>query len=329
MKILAADIGGTHSRLEVYEADNDKLHSLARGRYRNADYEHLNAIVAQFYEEYSLHKSVVAAVFAIAGPVAEQAPLSLTNLDWQLEPAALQKQFALQRVLLLNDFSAIAYGIEHLPETALHGLQCGSTAVSAATKVRAFIGAGTGLGQAWSLSHGRSIQVLASEAGHSSFAPADTMQRQLLDYYSDDSKPVDTEFFLSGRGLVRIYQALAEFNGVREHLTLSLLDPQAAAQITAAANQGDELALECIQIFWQIYAAHAGNVALQYLPYAGLYLAGGIAPKLQPFMDQAGFLDYFRNKATMANVLETIPLAIILDDEVARLGAAHYLLQQY
>lgn len=326
MRIITGDIGGTHSRLEVFRQSDTELKSLCQSQYRNCEFQQFADVLQQFINEHQLQQTIDAAAFAIAGPVVDAEQVQLTNIDWRLERQALQERFAIKHIALLNDFAAIAYGVPYLAESALLRLQVVETA-TAHNQVCAFIGAGTGLGQAVSVQVDDQIRVLASEGGHCSFAPANDLQRQLLDYYGQEGAPVDTEFFLSGIGLVHIYNALLIFHGGHEDKQLSTLDSNSPVAISQQAGRGDLLAQQSVRVFWQIYAAHAGNVALQCLPYGGLYLAGGIAPRLLPMLDREEFVHYFQDKASMASVLRQIPVAVIVDDAVARLGAAHYLLQ--
>lgn len=325
MTLLTADIGGTNSRFEVFAREDGELCSLARGQYENRCFASFADALQQFLDE-QWAGAITAAAFAVAGPIASHGPTRLTNLAWELDKAALAQRFAIGRVELLNDFAAIAYGAPYLPTEGIITLQAGQAAAQA-TGVRAFVGAGTGLGHALSISSNKQVQVLASEGGHAGFAPADGLQRRLLDYYAVNDTPVDVEFFLSGRGLVRIHQALCAFDGVSDPLALEIMDEDGPARLGEAALNGEPHAVASVELFWQLYAAHAGDVALQVLPNAGLYLAGGIAPKLLPIMDPHAFLHAFHNKAAMHELLRTIPVFLIRDEGVARLGAAHYLLR--
>lgn len=328
MKIIAGDIGGTHSRFELFQQSGTKLQSLCQSQYENSEFQQFADVLQQFISEQQLQQGVDAAAFAIAGPVMDPDQVSLTNIGWQLERQSLQTRFAIGQLVLLNDFAAIAYGEPCIADSSLVRLQS-VTETKSDTRVCAFIGAGTGLGQAVSVQIDNQTRVLASEGGHASFAPVNEVQRQLLDYYSQDGAAVDTEFFLSGRGLVHIYNALQIFNGGHEDKQLSTLDESSPIAISLRAQRGEPLAQQSVQVFWQIYAAHAGNVALQCLPYGGLYIAGGIAPKLLPMLDRAEFIEYFQNKVSMAPLLQQIPVAVIVDDAVARIGAAQYVLQAY
>ncbi|MBD3671022.1 MAG: glucokinase [Gammaproteobacteria bacterium] len=317
MKLIGGDIGGTHSRLELFEARGDVLESIVAVKYDNKDYVDLDQLLEAFLSKY-VKEDLTAIGLAVAGPI-EQDTCRLTNLDWHIDANEMRHRFGMEQVYLLNDFEAIPYGVGHLGEQDLVVLQMGQPQPEA---VRSFIGAGTGLGQAIAIQTKQSLRVLASEAGHADFAPGSRQQLDILGAMLPHGS-VSNEMLMSGVGLVNIHTALNSL-GVREGQALVPATEDAPRQISDLARTGDPLARHAINMFFEILGSYAGNVALQTLPRGGLYLAGGIVPKLLDLMDRDTFLDAFMHKSKMGSLLGAIPVYIIINEGVARLGAAHY-----
>jgi glucokinase len=320
MKILSGDVGGTHTRLELFETEQAGLRSLAEEKYGNAGYRSFQELLQGFLAGQAGGQAVDAACLAVAGPVAE-GRCRLTNLDWTLDARELGEHFGFPSSYLLNDFAAIPYGVDDLAEQDLTCLQPGKPR---AQGVRAFVGAGTGLGQAISLPDGAGLRVLPSEAGHADFAPGSELQLRLVSRLRSSLGPVSNESLLSGRGLVNIYRGLFELGEGNQAPEVDITAEDAPARISEAARRGEELPARAIRVFFEMLGSYLGNVALQTLPFGGLYLAGGIVPKLMDLMDLDVLLRAYGNKAKMRDLLGEIPIQVILNEGVARLGAARY-----
>lgn len=329
--LLAGDIGGTKTILRLVDAEN--LHTIAQKTYPSGDFPDLVPLVQQFLLE--LHTPTPQkACFAIAGPVVDNTA-KLTNLTWFLDTPRLKQELGIDSMCLINDFAAVGYGIFGLSKTDLLTLQVGKHKLEAPIAV---IGAGTGLGQGFLIKQGNYYQVFPSEGGHGDFAPRNELEFQLLKYLLDkhDIQRVSVERVVSGQGIVAIYQFLRDRQVYSESPEIAEIvrtwereagqmeksvDPGAA--IGGAAVQGsDRLSVEALKLFVDIYGAEAGNLSLKLLPYGGLYIAGGIAPKILPLLKNGNFLLNFSQKGRMRSILEDIPVHIILNQEVGLIGAA-------
>ncbi|MDB9447369.1 glucokinase [Anabaena sp. CS-542/02] len=329
--LLAGDIGGTKTILRLVDAEN--LHTIAQKTYPSGDFPDLVPLVQQFLLQ--LHTPTPQkACFAIAGPVVDNTA-KLTNLTWFLDTPRLKQELGIDSMCLINDFAAVGYGIFGLSKTDLLTLQVGKHKLEAPIAV---IGAGTGLGQGFLIKQGNYYQVFPSEGGHGDFAPRNELEFQLLKYLLDkhDIQRVSVERVVSGQGIVAIYQFLRDRQVYSESPEIAEIvrtwereagqmeksvDP--GAVIGGAAVQGsDRLSVEALKLFVDIYGAEAGNLALKLLPYGGLYIAGGIAPKILPLLKNGNFLLNFSEKGRMRSILEDIPVHIILNQEVGLIGAA-------
>ncbi|WP_414566065.1 MULTISPECIES: glucokinase [unclassified Anabaena] len=331
--LLAGDIGGTKTILRLVEAsDSLELRTLYEETYRSGDFPDLVPLVQQFLVKANTPVPQKAC-FAIAGPVVNNTA-KLTNLAWYLDTQRLQQELGIEAISLINDFAAVGYGIFGLSKQDLLTLQPGKHKLEAPI---AIIGAGTGLGQGFLIKQGNYYQVFPSEGGHADFAPRSELEFQLLKYLLDkhDIQRVSVERVVSGQGVVAIYQFLRDRKIGAESPEIAQVvrtweqeagheksvDPGAA--IGRAAIQGsDRLSVQTLQLFVDIYGAEAGNLALKFLPYGGLYIAGGIAPKILPLLQNGSFLLNFSQKGRMRPLLEEIPVYIILNQQVGLIGAA-------
>ncbi|MGH7998238.1 MAG: glucokinase [Brasilonema sp.] len=332
--LLAGDIGGTKTILRVVEAsEKPLLRTLYEERYRSGDFLDLVPIVQQFLLKANT-PTPQKACFAIAGPVVQNTA-KLTNLVWFLDTERLQQELGISQVSLINDFTAIGYGILGLDTQDILTLQAGKLNVEAPI---AIIGAGTGLGQGFLIKQGDSYQIFPSEGGHTDFAPRTELEFQLLKYLLDkhDIQRVSVERVVSGMGVVAIYQFLRDRKIAAESPEIAQIvriweqeagrqeksvDPGAVIG-KAALEKSDRLSEQTMQLFVEIYGAEAGNLALKLLPYGGLYVAGGIVPKILPLIQEGGFILNFTQKGRMRSLLEDIPVHIILNQEVGLIGAA-------
>lgn len=309
------------------------MRTLHEERYSSKDFPDLVPIVKQFLAAANATDIPQKACFAIAGPVVNNTA-KLTNLAWFLDSSRLQEQLGIAHVTLINDFAAVGYGILGLEEKDVLTLQAGKLNPEAPIGI---LGAGTGLGQGFLIKAGDNYQVFPSEGGHSDFAPRTELEFQLLKYLLDkhDIQRVSVERVVSGMGIVSIYEFLRdrkialespEIGEVvrtweREAGKEKSVDPGAAIG-TAAVDGRDRLSEQTMQLFVDVYGAEAGNLALKLLPYGGLYIAGGIAPKILPLMQNGNFVLNFSSKGRMRSILQDIPVHIILNSQVGLIGAA-------
>lgn len=328
MKLLAADVGGTKTLLALTEIADGRLRLVEERRYDSAAHAGFEAIVADFLARLAPdQRAIQRACFAVAGPVmaaSDGEVARITNLPWRLDTRRLAEEFALPAVRLINDFQAVGYGIELLGEHDLVTLQAGRPRAAAP---RVVLGAGTGLGTALLVWQGARYQVLCTEGGHVDFAPNGARQQRLLAWLARRHGHVSVERLLSGPGLAAIYEFLCEEEPARvtAELAQRVRTQDAAAAVSDfALSQGDALADEALALFVTIYGAHAGNLALLTLPYGGLYVAGGIAPRILPRLTDGRFLAAFNDKGRMAHLTAEIPVAVVINPKVGLLGAAHF-----
>ena len=264
--------------------------------------------------------AIASACFALAGPITGRR-IRLTNLPWEVDADALAARLRLAHVRFVNDFAAVGYGIASLDASELRTLQGGRPELHA---VRAVLGAGTGLGMATLVWIGSGYRVLSSEGGHGDFAPVNEVQTRLLHYLSHRLGRVWCGAVLSGRGLERIYSFLSESDTLRLRTSggRSEIVQISAAEITSRAIAGtDPRAVSTMNLFLDIYGAVAGNLALTVLARGGVYIAGGIAPRIAAMFAEGGFLRAFCSKGKFAELMQTIPVHVVLSPDVGLRGA--------
>ncbi|ELP54737.1 MAG: glucokinase [Microcystis sp.] len=317
MLVLAGDIGGTNTRLCLVETDGKNESTLREEIYPSGN-EGLVPLVRQFLgDECNVYK----ACFALAGPVLNN-KCKITNLPWpELDAARLQEELNIAKVSLINDFVAIGYNIVLEKNKSLVTLQEGEFLPDAPI---AIIGAGTGLGKAFAVPEGDSYRVFPTEGGHESFAPDNLLAQELLAYLRADGK-VDVERVVSGPGIVDIFRFLQDRKFASEDVGdfLSQFDPGAAIAKGAAA--GHFLCQQTMAIFVEAFGAAAGDMAVSFLPFGGLYIAGGIAAQNIELMRNGSFIKAFTDKARVNPVLlEKVPVHIVLNTLEGLRGAVKY-----
>jgi glucokinase len=328
MLVLAGDIGGTHSRILVADFADGSMRILKAKHYINGDYVSLVDVIDAFLTEYDFTKTQInSACFGVPGPVAN-GMVKFTNLPWVINASDIKEKLKTEKVELINDFSAIGYGLETLTTSDLHVIQ---TAKPRQDAIKAFIGAGTGIGVGFMSCHNDYYIAHPTEGGHVDFAPTDDTQIELLKYLLKKYHRVSLERVLSGQGLINIYHFVRDNRifGEEEDLNLRFLIENekkgtdiAAAVSKYAIQNKDIMAMRALDIFIRIYGAAVGNLALSTLPYGGLYVVGGIAPKLIPQIEKGPFLETFRDKGRVANLLKDVPLYIVKNTDVGLHGAA-------
>jgi glucokinase len=319
-RILAGDIGGTKTLLQTVEVSGNSksiAKIVAEHRFDSRSYDSFDDVIREYLQQpwvnNGLH-GIQAACIGVAGPVKGNLA-NVTNLPWKLNSDSLASQFDIANIRLINDFQAVGYGIEMLGEGDILRLQEGEPRERG---VRAVIGAGTGLGHGiliWEQDH---YEVFGSEGGHTSFAPTDELQLELLQYMRAQHKNVSYELVCSGPGLENIYRYFQYKNNTSDAPLLS------AAEITQAALvQKEQMAKQALQMFVKIYGAQAGNLALTCLASGGIYVAGGIAPKILPALTTGDFINAFNDKSKMHDLLKAIPVSIITNPNVGLLGTVN------
>lgn len=318
--VLAVDVGGTHTRAAIAESDGRHCTIIREQRYPSADWPDLLPLLQDFLAADAAHPA--RACIAVAGPISDNgASARVTNLPWHLDRERLRVALGCERLALINDFAAVGHGIAGLGAEHLIGLQTGEPQPRAP---RAVLGAGTGLGQALLVWRDAGHEVLATEGGHVDFAPQNDTQHALWRALQHDFGHVSYERLVSGPGLVYIYRFLQARHSEATAQIMQLppeRDP-AAAIADAALAGSDPLAVRALDEFVRIYGAQAGNLALNCLPFGGLYLAGGIAPKILPRLRDGGFIAAFNAKGRMEPVTRKVPVQVIAHPNPGLFGAA-------
>jgi glucokinase len=324
MIVLAGDIGGTKTLLQLSRSSSDGLEILHEQRYASAEFGEFLPLASQFVEEsFQLTgERPSRACFGVAGPVNGR-KAKTTNLPWTLDADALEADLKIQQVRLINDFQSVGYGVDALKSEDIVTLQQG---VEKPQGTRVIIGAGTGLGQAFLIWQADHYEVAASEGGHSDFSPADDDQIELLRYLRKRYRWATWERVVSGRGLVNIFEFLVERDAppLSAPLQEALRNEDHAAAISRFGMQGqDPTAAKALQIFVTLYGAQAGNLALTGLATGGVYLAGGVASKIIDKLTDGTFMNAFSNKEDrMQPLLKAMPVRVIVNPNVGLLGSA-------
>ncbi len=319
--VLAGDVGGTHARLALFGPREEKPELLTESVFHSPEYGGLEEVVRKFLEETG--EDVDVACIAVACPI-EEGVCHMPNLGWEIEADGLGERIGIRRASLINDFEAVGHGVAQLGPRDLETLQEG---VPERQGPIALIGAGTGLGQGYLVWGQGRYEVHASEGGHADFAAANLTQWRLLRYLQARYGHVSWERVVSGHGLVDAYDFLRDARYAPEgddvrHLLLSE-DEDAAEVISVRAVAGsDPLCSKAMEIFLQAYGAQAGNLALSFRATGGVFVAGGIAPKILEKLKEGTFLRAFRSKGRLTELMHEIPVRVVLDDKVGLLGAA-------
>jgi len=321
--ILAGDIGGTKTVIGLFEETGNRLQAIREETFPSQNYSTLEEIFNQFMGPGS-RPPLHAACFGVAGPVIE-GKSKATNLPWELDERRLAEALRAPRVKLLNDLEAAAYGMLHIEPTDLCVLQPGSPRKGNI----AVIAAGTGLGEAILYWDGARYHPMATEGGHADFAPRNDLEIGLLRYLQKEFGHVSYERLLSGPGLFNIYRFLRD-SGIAqepEWLRTRIAEDDAGAVVSEIGLAGDDpLCTKALNLFVSIYGAEAGNLALKALAIGGVYVGGGIAPKILPKLRDGTFTSTFADKGRFAELLRSIEVKVTLNLRAPLIGAAHYAL---
>jgi glucokinase len=320
--ILAGDVGGTRVRLRLAPRDAAGGAVAVDAEYRVADFADPGDAIAAFLQLPDVRlagPSIESACFAVAGPVAGPRA-QLTNAPWTLDADDLARRFAIPQVRLVNDFYAAAAGIDELAPAMLVTLQDGDPDESA---TRLVIGAGTGLGVAYAVRIGARFHLVAGEGGHVGFAPVDDLQVDLWRYLHARHGRVTAEHVVSGAGLVNVYAFLLarDRSAATAPLPPAIVAGGAAAVAHRAVDGDDAVARQALDLFVSTYGAVAGDHALSAMARAGVYIVGGIAPRIAPLLREGGFMRAFVAKAPHASLMRRMPVRLVLDERLGVLGA--------
>ncbi len=321
MHILAGDIGGTNTRLAWFDSETQELQPRLERTYPSPAHASIEAILEQFLDLPDL-PGIDRACLGVAGPVIEQR-CETTNLPWRLDAAAINQRFGFRNTWLLNDLEANAWGLETLGPTDLHTLHAGRQQ----TGNRSIVSAGTGLGQAGIFCDGQTHIPFSSEGGHADFSPTNPQEYALFEYLSARYGHVSWERLVSGPGIENIYDFLLTQQGLTTSAALSQRMQQigrAPAISEAALNDDDRLCGQTLEIFIRLYARETANHALKIMATGGVFLGGGIAPKILSLFEKHDFVEQFLAKGRMSPLLASMPLKVVLNDKTALLGAAYY-----
>lgn len=327
--IIAGDIGGTKTNVALIESEGDSIgRIISQQSFPSGKYDSLEAILAEFIQAHKPAERLTHACFGIAGPVSE-GRAETSNLAWDVRSENLAETIGLEHVGLINDLEATAYGIETLSPEQLYTLNEGE---SERKGHRALIAAGTGLGMAGIFFDGQRYHPMASEGGHMDFAPRNDEEFRMLVYLRQQlGGRVSYERVLSGMGLFNIYSFLRDTGYAEEPAWLAeeiASGDKSAAISHAALAEKCELAVKALEMMVELYGAMAGNLALLFKPLGGLYVGGGIAPKILEKLKDGTFMRNYSDKGRMTGLVNSIPVRVILDDKTALYGAARCALTQ-
>ncbi len=316
--ILAGDVGGTKTWLGLFSSAEPRPVPCETARYATAEFDGLTAIVTTFLKRTSGPSRIAAACFGVAGPVQDNVS-QLTHVPWLVDGAAMAKKLGIDRVELVNDLEAMAHAIPHLEPNELAVVQTGEPVENGNA---ALIAPGTGLGEACLHIVDGQMLPMPSEAGHTDFSARTPREFDLVSALKATQERVALEDVISGPGLVTLHAFTHKSVPCKRGIFPSAPNVTAAEITETAIKRTCPACVETVQWFVEILGAEAGDLALRTLPRAGLYMGGGIVPHILPFLRSSRFLDAFLGKGQMRTLLERLPISVILEPQVALIGAA-------
>ncbi len=326
--LLVADIGGTKSDLALFSA-KDLRSPIYTQRFINAQHSGVEEVVTQFMATVGVTPAV--ACFAVAGVVSAN-KAQMTNLPWELSGEQLKARFGFTTALIINDLTAVASSLKYLDKenpSEVHSLLQG---VREGGAVSGVIAPGTGLGEGFVVDFSGKIFVTGSEGGHTDFAPVDDEQMALLSWMQIDKKPVSYESIIAGPGIARLYDFCKVYHEMDE--SQDVIDDMAGQADRTPAIMGGvtrenqcPLCLKVTQLFLRILGSEAGNLALKVYAKGGIYVGGGILPRLVGHISFDGFRENFLNKGPMSELMAEVPVMLLLNKDAALTGAAGYLVE--
>ncbi|MEJ2691096.1 MAG: glucokinase [Deltaproteobacteria bacterium] len=318
--VFAGDIGGTKADLAIFSYEDERLQPIFEKVYHSTAVGSATELLECFLEE-APSVAIASACFGFAGPV-RHGKSKAVNLAWEMDQGVLQKTFGFDRLVLLNDLAALSYAIPHFKKEQLLQLKDGFATDGSI----GLLAAGTGLGEALLYRQGNQILACPSEGGHKDFSPRTEQEFKLLQFLQKKYDHVSTERVLSGAGIVDIFLFLLEEERlpIPEWLPTENIHKHADLITNRAMGNHDRLSIKALHIFSSLYGAEAGNIALQYLATGGIYIGGGIGPKIETFLDSDQFRTSFTAKGRFQELLEKIPVFLIRDNRGTLQGAAWY-----
>jgi glucokinase len=320
--ILAGDIGGTNARLALFDVQSGEYKLAQLSIFPSRHYAGLDQIVSEFVT--TAGQRPTQACFGVAGPVTN-GRVEASNLPWIIEAKRLADELRISKAVLINDLEATGWGIGALSAKDVVALNNVISIAGSVAGNQAVIAAGTGLGEGGLYWDGRRYHVFASEGGHCDFAPQGDLQVELYGYLRGRYGHVSWERVLSGPGLVNVFEFLRDTGKGKppDWLAAEMVESDAAAAISHAALSGQCAVCEqALEIFVSVFGAEAGNLGLKLKATGGVFLAGGIAPKILPKLATPMFLEAFLSKGRLRHLMEIMPIQVITNDKLALLGAA-------
>ncbi|WP_282113591.1 glucokinase [Maribacter stanieri] len=318
--VLAGDIGGTKTNLALFEYNDGQLFQIKQNSYKTKDYTSLLEIIKEF--EITEMNKIDSICFGVAGPITK-GKVHGTNFPWDIDTKELIKALNLDSIFLINDMEANAYGLAALDEKDLDPLKYGSQIEGNAV----IISPGTGLGEAGLYWDGKGYHPFATEGGHCDFSPRYDFDLEIWKYFQQKYGHVSWERLLSGQGIRDIYQLIRNVSGVKEgdafRAQMSKEDPAAVITKTALAGK-DPVCIETLELFIRFLAIETSQLALKFKATGGIYIGGGIMPKIIKGMNREVFTDNFMQSGRLNSLLEMVPVNVILNENTALLGAVYY-----
>jgi glucokinase len=320
--ILAGDVGATKTSLGVYSREKGPYEAIIEETYPSDRYSSLEALVGDFLSQ--AHLEVERAVFGVASPVVG-GRTTVINLPWVIDEVQLKRTLNLTSVRLLNDLEALAQGVPLLEPPDLHTLNEGKPAPDG---TKAVIAPGTGLGEAFLIWDGSQYRPHASEGGHTDFGPTTPLESDLLHYLRNNWEHVSYERICSGMGLPNIYTYLRDSGSIEEPAwlaeQLAAADDPTPIIVNAGLDNKAKLCTDTLNLFVSVLGSEAGNLALKVLATGGVYLGGGIPPRIMPAFEGKVFMQAFLNKGRLSDLLTNVPVYVILNPRTALIGAAFH-----
>ncbi len=322
--LLAGDIGGTKTKIGVYSSDKGAKAPLIEKTFTSAQYPNFELVLQEFLQ--SVDIKFERAVFGVAGPLMDD-KVSITNLPWEIDKKQLKNILQIPSVKLLNDLEALGYALPSLDPTDIFTLNQGK--IDSEGNI-AVIAPGTGLGEVFLTKNGNQYKPNATEGSHVDFAPTNSLQIRLLQHLLGHFGHVSYEKVCSGLGIQNIYAFLKKCEQIEEPewltIQLSKVDDPTPTIINAAINdkQNCKICITTLNLFLSILGAEAGNLALKVKATGGVYLGGGIPPRIISVLKNGKFMEAFKQKGSMTYLVERIPVHVILNPNAVLLGAALY-----
>ena len=320
--VLAADLGGTKVNFALYKVNGQQAETLLSAKYHSRNYLSFVSIIQAFFAEHPGVKPQSICI-GVAGPVINGSA-DITNLNWIISADEIAKAAGYEKVTLINDLEATAYGVACLPDEDLVTLNEGDA--SAKGNI-AIVAPGTGLGEAGMFWDGKAYHPFATEGGHTDFGARTEVDIELYRYINQTEKVVSREHVLSGPGIFRVYNFLKEVKKMQEPVWLAEAikaeDPSAAISNAAIAGTAD-ICIETMKIFMQHLGHESANLVLKMKAIGGLYLAGGIPPKIIKLLQQDTYLKAYLNCDRMQELVQSVPIKVVMNEKAPLLGAGYY-----